>query len=61
MANSLDPSVYLKFESREVFLQMENSVIHQWRDISVLGWIQTLQECLASMDDEVSDWSLHIV
>ena len=37
------------------------SIVHQGRNISVLGWIESFQKSFSGVDDEVSDGSLSFV
>lgn len=51
----LDASVDGEFQVGEVVLQLVDSIIPQWRHISVLSGTQPFEKSLPGMDDEVVD------
>ena len=56
--HAFESSVDFKGKFGEILFQSIDSVIHKWRNCSVLSWIKSFQKCFSGMDNEMSDKSL---
>ena len=57
VADGLDSSVKSELQVRELLLQLVHVLVLEWRDVSVLRRVQSLEMCLPGVNDEVSDLS----